>query len=223
MGAQTFIAALRCDGLTVPWVINGLMNRTIFETYVETQLAPTLQPADAVFLDNLSSRKSKKTKTILKERGAWFLFLPPYSPNLNPIAIAFAKLKAHLRFIGAPTIEELRKVVGSICNLYTPEECWNDLKHAGYAGILNAQSSVCKNECNCCNQPERLDLPLSRYYERHYYLRSLHRRLYAEQHYAPTPASHNKRTPCVRLMRRNPPTLEISAFSQIEKSKPTRW
>jgi len=108
------------------------MNRKTFETYVETQLAPTLQPGDVVVLDNLSSHKSEKAKAILKERGAWFLFLPPYSPDLNPIEMAFAKLKAHLRRIGARTIADLWKAVGSICDLYTPEECRNYLRHAGY-------------------------------------------------------------------------------------------
>ena len=132
-GTQTFIAALRHDGLTAPWVIDRPMNRQIFETYVETQLAPTLKPGDMVILDNLSSHKSEKAKAILKERGAWFLFLPPYSPDLNPIEMAFAKLKAHLRRIGARTIDALWKAVGSICELYTPEECRNYLKDAGYA------------------------------------------------------------------------------------------
>jgi transposase len=132
-GTQTFIAALRCDGLTAPWIITGAINRTLFETYVETQLAPTLRPGDIVILDNLSSHKSEKAKAVLKQRGAWFLFLPPYSPDLNPIEMAFAKLKAHLRRIGARTIEELWKAVGSICGLYSPDECWNYLKHAGYA------------------------------------------------------------------------------------------
>ena len=108
------------------------MNRKIFETYVETQLAPTLQPGDVVILDNLSSHKSEKAKAILKERGAWFLFLPPYSPDLNPIEMAFAKLKAHLRRIGARTISALWDAVGSICDLYKPEECQNYLRHAGY-------------------------------------------------------------------------------------------
>jgi transposase len=131
-GTQTFVAALRCDGLTAPWIINGAMNRQIFEVYVETQLAPTLQPGDVVILDNLSSHKSEKAKAILKERGAWFLFLPPYSPDLNPIEMAFAKLKAHLRRIGARTIDALWKAVGNICDLYTPDECWNYLKEAGY-------------------------------------------------------------------------------------------
>jgi hypothetical protein len=80
---QTFIAALRHDGLTAPWVINGPMNREMFDTYVETQLAPTLEPGDVVILDNLAAHKSEKARTILRERGAWFLFLPPYSPDVS--------------------------------------------------------------------------------------------------------------------------------------------
>ena len=104
---QTFIAGLRCDGLTAPWVIDQPMNRQIFDTYVETQLAPTLQPGDVVILDNLASHKSAKAEAILKQRGAWFLFLPPYSPDLNPIEMAFAQLKAHLWRIGARTIDAL--------------------------------------------------------------------------------------------------------------------
>ena len=109
------------------------MNRAIFEVYIETQLAPTLKPGDIVILDNLSSHKSKKAQAILKDRGAGFLFLPPYSPDLNPIEMAFAKLKAHLRRIGARTIDALWKAVGDICDLYSPDECWNYLKAAGYA------------------------------------------------------------------------------------------
>lgn len=131
-GTQTFIAALRCDGLTAPWIINQPMNRQIFETYVETQLAQTLQPGDVVILDNLASHKSEKAAAILRERGAWFLFLPPYSPDLNPIEMAFSKLKAHLRRIKARTIDTLWKAVGSICDLYSPDECWNYLREAGY-------------------------------------------------------------------------------------------
>ncbi|UEM18673.1 transposase [Skermanella mucosa] len=101
-------------------MIIGAMNRTLFETYVETQLAPTPRPGDVVILDNPSSHKSEKAKAILKQRGAWFLFPPPYSPDLNPIEMAFAKLRAHLRRIGARTIDELWKAVGLICDLYTP-------------------------------------------------------------------------------------------------------
>tara|TARA_R110001599_G_scaffold72568_4_gene201271 strand:- start:429 stop:797 length:369 start_codon:yes stop_codon:yes gene_type:complete len=75
---QTFIAGLRCDGLIAPWVLDGPMNRAAFDAYIETQLAPTLNSGDVVILDNLSSHKSAKAAQILKERGAWFLFLPPY-------------------------------------------------------------------------------------------------------------------------------------------------
>jgi len=130
---QTFIAGLRCDGLTAPWVIDQPMSRAIFEAYVETQLAPTLNPGDVVILDNLSSHKSERANAILRARGAWFLFLPPYSPDLNPIEMAFAKLKAHLRKIGARTIDDLWKAIGSICDLYSPDECHNYLIAAGYA------------------------------------------------------------------------------------------
>ena len=119
-GTQTFIAALRHDGLTAPWVIDRPMNRKIFEAYVETQLAPTLKKGDMVILDNLSSHKSEKAAAILKARGAWFLYLPPYSPDLNPIEMAFAKLKAHLRKAKARTVDALWQAVGSICDLYDP-------------------------------------------------------------------------------------------------------
>ena len=132
-GTQTFIAGLRCDGLIAPWVVNKPMNRATFEVYVETQLAPTLKPGDVVILDNLGSHKSEKAAALVKERGAWFLFLPPYSPDLNPIEMAFSKLKAHLRRIGARTIDALWQAVGDICGLYSAEECWNYLKAAGYA------------------------------------------------------------------------------------------
>lgn len=132
-GTQTFIAALRCDGLTAPWIVDKPMSRSIFESYIETQLAPTLKPGDVVILDNLSSHKSEKAAAILKACGAWFLFLPPYSPDLNPIEMAFAKLKAHLRRIGARTITALWRAVGDICGLFSHQECRNYLKAAGYA------------------------------------------------------------------------------------------
>lgn len=85
-----------------------------------------------VILDNLSSHRSGKAAATLKERGAWFLFLPPYSSDLNPIKMAFAKLKAHLRKAKARTIDALWQAVGSICGFYSPDECRNYLKHAGY-------------------------------------------------------------------------------------------
>jgi transposase len=129
---QTFIAGLRCDGLTAPWVIDGPLNRERFEAYVETQLAPTLHPGDVVILDNLSAHDSARARACLAERGAWFLFLPKYSPDLNPIEMAFAKLKAHLRAAEARTYDALWRSIGDICELFEPEECWNFFKHAGY-------------------------------------------------------------------------------------------
>jgi transposase len=132
-GTQTFIAGLRCGALTAPFVIEGAMDRAAFNLYVETQLAPTLQRGDIVILDNLSVHKSARAAETLKARGAWFLFLPQYSPDLNPIEMAFSKLKAHLRAAAARTFEALWTALGDICALFDPDECWNFFKAAGYA------------------------------------------------------------------------------------------
>jgi len=132
-GTQTFIAGLRCWGLTAPWVIDGPMNRAVFNAYIETQLAPTLERGDIVILDNLAAHKSQAAADCLKERGAWFLFLPPYSPDLNPIEMAFSKLKAHLRAKAARTYDDLWKAVGDICGLFNRNDCWNYFKAVGYA------------------------------------------------------------------------------------------
>ena len=132
---HTFIAGLRCHELSAPWVIDGPITRLAFETYIETQLAPTLQKGDVVILDNLPVHKSKKAAQCLKQRGAWFLFLPAYSPDLNPIEQTFAKIKAHLRKAEARTIDALWRAIGDICNLFDPQECWNYLRAAGYASV----------------------------------------------------------------------------------------
>ena len=129
---QTFIAGLRCYGLTAPFVIDTPMNRRIFETYVETQLAPTLAKGDVVILDNLAAHKSPAAEAAIKARGAWMLFLPPYSPDLNPIEMAFAKLKAHLRAKAVTTIDALWQAIGNICNLFSQTECRNYFTAAGY-------------------------------------------------------------------------------------------
>ncbi len=129
---QTFIAGLRCDALTAPFVIDAPMDRRIFETYVETQLAPTLKPGDIVISDNLAAHKSAAAEQAIRAKGAWLLFLPPYSPDLNPIEMAFAKLKAHLRALAMRTIDKLWKAIGQICDLFTPEECTNYFEAAGY-------------------------------------------------------------------------------------------
>ena len=129
---QTFVAGLSNDALIAPWVIEGAMNGPAFDTYIETQLAPLLEPGSIVVLDNLSTHKSPRAAAALKEKGCWFLFLPPYSPDLNPIELAFSKLKAHLRRIGARTYDDLITAIGNICDLYQPNECSNFFCAAGY-------------------------------------------------------------------------------------------
>lgn len=129
---QTFIAALRHDRLDAPWVIDGAINAEMFSIYIETQLAPSLRPGDVVVLDNLSSHKSPKAAQTLRDLGAWFLFLPPYSPDLNPIEMAISKLKALIRKAAARTYDQLWQAVGHVCDLFTDEECYNFFKAAGY-------------------------------------------------------------------------------------------
>ncbi len=129
---QTFIAALRHDRLDAPWILKGAMDREMFDLYIETQLAPTLHKGDVVILDNLPVHKSPKSQALLKEQGSWFLFLPRYSPDLNPIEMAFAKLKALIRKAAARTYDDLWQAVGHVCDLFTDEECFNFFKAAGY-------------------------------------------------------------------------------------------
>ena len=129
---QTFIAGLTSDALIAPWIIEGAMNGDAFATYIETQLAPVLEPGTVVILDNLSTHGNARAAAALRARGCWFLFLPPYSPDLNPIEMAFSKLKAHLRRIGARTFHHLQTAIGDICDLFEPDECLNFLQHAGY-------------------------------------------------------------------------------------------
>jgi len=110
------------------------MNGPAFDTYIETQLAPLLEPGTLVIPDNLNTHKSPRTAEVLKDLGCWFLFLPPYSPDLNPIEQqAFSKLKAHLRRIGVRTYDVLVKAIGNICDIFEPNECWNFFKAASYA------------------------------------------------------------------------------------------
>ena len=108
------------------------MNRNIFETWVETLLAPTLSKGDVVILDNLPAHKNQVAEDAIRARGAWLLYLPPYSPDLNPIEMTFSKLKAHLRARNARTIDELWRAIGDICRLCKPVECANFFKAAGY-------------------------------------------------------------------------------------------
>lgn len=128
---QTFIAGLRQHGLTAPWLVDAPMNTAIFEIYVETQLAPTLSPHDVVILDNVAFHNGPTVEALVRDRGAWLLFLPPYSPDLNPIELAFSKLKALLRKHAARSYDALTTALGQICDLFSPTECQNYFKAVG--------------------------------------------------------------------------------------------
>lgn len=108
------------------------MNAEMFDTYVGTQLGPSLRKGDVIILDNLSVHKSPKASAIFCNIGCWFLPLPPYSPDLNPIEMAFAKLKALLRKVAACTYDDLWKAIGTVCDLFTQDECLIYLIAAGY-------------------------------------------------------------------------------------------
>jgi transposase len=129
----TFLAGLRLDRIEAPWVLDGLINRDSFEVWVETQLLAGLKPGDIVVLDNLSSHKSQKARAAIKAKGAHLFFLPPYSPDLNPIEQVFAKLKTLIRKGDARNPEDLCKAVGRVLETFKPGECSNYLRNAGYA------------------------------------------------------------------------------------------
>ena len=129
---QTFVAGLAHDGLVAPWVLDGPMNRDCFEAYILRQLAPALRPGQIVVADNLSSHKSGPAIALLRSQGNDLIFLPPYSPDLNPIEMAFSKLKTLIRKAAARTYEALWKQVGEVCDLFQPQECRNYFAAAGY-------------------------------------------------------------------------------------------
>jgi transposase len=129
---STFVAGLRATGLTAPLVVDGAMNGEIFRAYVEQVLAPTLEAGDIVILDNLSSHKVAGVREAIEACGASLVYLPPYSPDLNPIEQAFAKLKALLRKLAARTVHALWDALGDILARFTPQECVNYLTNVGY-------------------------------------------------------------------------------------------
>ena len=131
-GTQTLIAGLTRDALIALWVIKGAMDGPAFAAYIREVLAPEIAPGTVVILDNLSTHRNKEAAQALRDQGCWFLYLPPYSPDLNPIELAFSKLKAHLRRIGARTFTDVFETIGAICDLYNPTECRNHFKAAGY-------------------------------------------------------------------------------------------
>ena len=128
----TFVGALTLRGMIAPFVLGGPINRTAFETYVEKVLVPELRPGDIVILDNLSSHKGPKTRELIEVAGASLLFLPPYSPDFNPIENAFAKLKAGLRKTAERTVQGLWSAIGDLVETSKPHECANYFAAAGY-------------------------------------------------------------------------------------------
>jgi transposase len=130
--ALTLVAALRIDGLTAPYVIDGAMDGPSFLAYVEQVLVPTLQKGDTVFMDNLRTHKIDGIAQAIKAVGAKPRYLPAYSPDLNPIEQAFSKLKAALRKGPARTVTALLKLIGRLVKTFAPDECANYFRHAGY-------------------------------------------------------------------------------------------
>jgi transposase len=129
---STFIAGLRQDGLIAPCVFNGAINGELFLAYIEQVLVPTLASGDIVIMDNLASHKAAGVRHAIEAAGARLLYLPPYSPDLNPIEQAFAKLKAMLRARALRTVEALWNAIGDLVACFSPTECANFLRHAGY-------------------------------------------------------------------------------------------
>lgn len=128
----TFVAGLKTTGMAAPLVLDGPINRIAFETYVEKVLVPELSSGDVVIMDNLSSHKGTRVREMIEAAGASLRFLPPYSPDFNPIENAFAKLKAHLRKAAERTVDGLWNAIGRVIDLFTPHECRNYFAAAGY-------------------------------------------------------------------------------------------
>jgi transposase len=128
----TFVAGLRSDGIVAPFVLDGPINRAAFETYLARVLVSELRPGDVVIMDNLSSHKGPRVRETIEAAGASLRYLPPYSPDFNPIENAFAKLKALLRKAAERTISGLWDAIGRLIDLFTPKECANYLANAGY-------------------------------------------------------------------------------------------
>jgi transposase len=128
----TFTAGLRLDGLSAPIVLDGPMNGAAFLAYVEQFLVPTLRPGDVVIMDNLPAHRVSGVREAIEAAGATRLFLPPYSPDFNPIEQAFAKLKAHLRKAAARTKDALWQAIADALHAFTPQECANYFRNSGY-------------------------------------------------------------------------------------------
>ena len=131
----TFLAALRCDRLEAPCVIDGPINGQSFRAWVEQFLVPALKPGDVVVMDNLGSHKGSPIRHAIRAAGAKLFFLPPYSPDLNPIEQVFAKLKHLMRKAAERTVDATWRRIGSLLDAFPSHECANYLRNAGYASI----------------------------------------------------------------------------------------
>jgi transposase len=129
---HTVIAALRPDGVTAPAVFDGPIDNPSFRAYVEQVLVPSLRPGDVVVLDNLAVHRQPEVRAAIEAAGAHLRFLPPYSPDFNPIELAFAKLKAFLRAARPRTFDHVTALVAAALELFTPVECRNYVRHCGY-------------------------------------------------------------------------------------------
>lgn len=129
----TFLAALRHDGISAPCVLDGPINGRSFRAYVEQILVPTLKSGDIVVMDNLGSHKSEEVRRLIRAAGARLFFLPPYSPDLNPIEQVFAKLKTLLRKLRPRTVEQNWRSIGQLLPRFSSSECANYFRNAGYA------------------------------------------------------------------------------------------
>ena len=128
----TFVGALRSDGFIAPMVLDGAVNGDVFVAYVEKVLVPELRAGDVVVLDNLGSHKVSGVRPAIEGAGCRVLYLPPYSPDLNPIEQVFAKLKALLRKAAERTVEGLWAAIGRVIDRFRPDECRNYFRHCGY-------------------------------------------------------------------------------------------
>lgn len=129
---MTFLAGLRRSGIVAPCVFDGPINGTLFLAWVQQLLVPTLRPGDVVVLDNLSSHKGFRVRRSIRAAGAHLLFLPPYSPDLNPIEQVFSKLKTLLRKADERSIAAVWHTIGTLLNQFSPDECANYIQNSGY-------------------------------------------------------------------------------------------
>ena len=133
--SSTFIAALRHESIAAPFLVEGPVDAEVFTVYLEQVLCPQLRAGDTLILDNLATHKVQNVSRLLSARGVGLRYLPPYSPDLNPIELAFSKLKTHLRQAAARNLEALHSALAAALNSFSPQHCRGFFRHAQYASI----------------------------------------------------------------------------------------